>query len=282
MITVFTPTYNRAHLLSRVFDSLKKQTHHHFEWIIVDDGSEDDTKEVVQNFIKENTPFKIHYYHQKNQGKHIAINHAITKANGEYLLVCDSDDYLEPQCIETVYQLISKIKDKQDFSGVAYIRYSDKINYDERKYNNKVWEGTTTPYYDWEFHGEFQIVYKTSILKKFMFPVFSGEKFCRESLIHRRLRRAGYQVLYSNYVLAHGDYLEEGLTQNFNKALYGSPRYSLLYIKEMIIDEKNTKAKLQLAKQYYNLIRQHKKYWYKLLELPFSLHLKMIISRFKR
>ena len=91
-ITVFTPSYNRAKTLPRVFECLKKQTYKSFEWIIIDDGSEDNTKDVVDGFLKENNFFDIIYVYQKNQGKHIATNNAVKMCRGNFFITLDSDD----------------------------------------------------------------------------------------------------------------------------------------------------------------------------------------------
>ena len=93
-ITIFTPTYNRAYILPRLFQSLKNQKATNFEWLIVDDGSSDDTESVVNEFIKD-ADFNIRYYKQNNQGKHIALNFAALNAEGEWIITIDSDDFVE-------------------------------------------------------------------------------------------------------------------------------------------------------------------------------------------
>ena len=97
MITVFTPAYNRAHLIHRVYDSLKAQTYREFEWIIVDDGSSDNTEEVVKGYMVQDNFFDIRYFYQTNQGKHMATNRAVQEARGELFITIDSDDGCKPQ-----------------------------------------------------------------------------------------------------------------------------------------------------------------------------------------
>ena len=99
LISIITPTYNRGSTISRVFKSLKNQTYKNFEWIIIDDGSEDNTKEVIYEFKKQAT-FPIIYVYQKNQGKHIATNKALNLCNGEYCTVIDSDDEIRNSSLE--------------------------------------------------------------------------------------------------------------------------------------------------------------------------------------
>ena len=93
LLTIFTPTFNRAHTLVRLYEGLLKQTEKVFEWLIVDDGSTDGTKNLVEGFIQERK-LNIRYFYQENQGKHIAINKGVSEARGNYFLTIDSDDYL--------------------------------------------------------------------------------------------------------------------------------------------------------------------------------------------
>ncbi len=81
-VTVFTPTFNRGNVLYRVFESLCAQTFKDFEWIIIDDGSNDNTKELVNSYILQNN-FPIVYRYQENSGKHIAMNRAVEIARGD-------------------------------------------------------------------------------------------------------------------------------------------------------------------------------------------------------
>lgn len=121
MITVFTPAYNRAHTIYRVYESLKSQTYHDFEWIIVDDGSSDDTKKVADRFIAENPFFEIRYFYQTNQGKHIATNRAVREARGEFFITLDSDDGCKPdalECFLKVWDTIPKAE-REKYKGVS-------------------------------------------------------------------------------------------------------------------------------------------------------------------
>lgn len=100
LITVFTPAYNRANTLPRVFEGLKKQTYKNFEWIIIDDGSSDNTKCVAENMLSEKVFFNITYKYQQNSGKHIAINRAVEIAKGEFFIILDSDDTCTDNALE--------------------------------------------------------------------------------------------------------------------------------------------------------------------------------------
>ena len=119
MVTVFTPTYNRAALLPKLYDSLKRQTSLDFEWVIVDDGSQDETKSVVEGFVKESSFFSVRYYRQENHGKHVAINYGVQLAHGDKFFIVDSDDWLPENSIEKIHSLFEEIK---NFSSI-FIKY---------------------------------------------------------------------------------------------------------------------------------------------------------------
>lgn len=118
--TIFTPTHNRAHTLDRVYESLKSQTYHDFEWLIVDDGSTDNTREIVEQWQQENI-FPIRYIYQEHGHKHIAFGRGVREANGELFLTFDSDDSCESQTLERFkyhWDTIPQTQ-KENFSAVT-------------------------------------------------------------------------------------------------------------------------------------------------------------------
>ena len=129
-ITIFTPTYNRANLLTRLYQSLKMQTCREFQWLIVDDGSTDDTKNIVEKFIQEDK-IVIKYYYQKNSGKHVAHNLGVKMCNTELFCCVDSDDYLTNDAVQTVLECWGKIAiDKKPLlSGIVAYRGYDCLLY---------------------------------------------------------------------------------------------------------------------------------------------------------
>lgn len=127
-ITVFTPTYNRGKLLYRVYESLQKQTYKDFEWVIVDDGSTDETERIVTE-LKNEAKFSIIYKKKKNEGKHIAINEGCRLARGEWFFIVDSDDYLTDDALDTVNYYSNEIRDKSDFAGVVGLRGGQTVKH---------------------------------------------------------------------------------------------------------------------------------------------------------
>ena len=121
LVTVFTPAYNRANTIHRVYDSLKAQTYKNFEWVIIDDGSTDNTKSVVEKFMAEDNFFDIRYYYQENGGKHIATNSGVQKAKGEFFITFDSDDGCKSNAIERFLEVWDTIPEaeRDNYKGVT-------------------------------------------------------------------------------------------------------------------------------------------------------------------
>ncbi len=116
-ITIITPTYNRAHTLHRVFDSLQKQTFKNFKWIIMDDGSTDDTKTLVEQFQQESW-FPIEYYLQKNQHKFLTVLDGIRKVESPYHMIVDSDDSYPKDSLQILFDEAEKIKNQDEYISV--------------------------------------------------------------------------------------------------------------------------------------------------------------------
>ena len=121
MITVFTPTYNRSYLINELFNSLMSQTYKNFEWLIVDDGSTDDTEQVINKLI-EKAEFNIRYFKKENEGKHIAINYGAKRASGEWFFIVDSDDKLVKDSLLLVSKYCLQIEENHKYAGVVGLR----------------------------------------------------------------------------------------------------------------------------------------------------------------
>ena len=200
--TVFTPTYNRAHTLHRVYESLKAQTYRQFEWLIIDDGSTDNTSKLVEQWQIENQ-FPIRYIYQENAGKHIAFNHGVREAQGELFLNFDSDDGCVPQALERLkyhWDAISEEQKKQ-FSGVTCLCKdhhgkivgsffpSDYIDSDalEIRYRFKVLGEK------WGFHT-------TDILREFPFLEDIRQTYIPENLVWNKIAQK-YKTRFVNEAL---------------------------------------------------------------------------------
>ncbi len=227
MITVFTPTFNRRMLLERCYESLRKQTDKQFEWLIIDDGSTDDTKEYVNEIMK-SSPFKIIYIYQKNGGKHRAHNNAVKNCQNDYFLILDSDDILDEKCIKVLNDKIKIIDNMKNVSGIIGNRF---------RIDNKKIIGIEIPdemilsglelYQKEGFYGDTLRLYKTSILKKYLFPEIENEKFIYENVVFDMIDTK-YKLLTINNRLYYGEYQENGYTARADKLKLNNPiGYSL-------------------------------------------------------
>lgn len=220
MITVLTPTYNRAYTLSNAYDSLQKQTDYNFEWVIVDDGSTDGTEELVQGWLDEKR-FHISYYKQPNGGKHRAVNFGVKKALGEYILILDSDDTLTSDCISFFQKHIPEVE-SNEFAGLAGLRGSSRRNeaIGGQEDDGSYVDATNIERIKYHLGGDKAEAYKTSIMKKYPFPEFKGEKFLAEGASWDRIALDGYKIRWYKHIIYECEYLEDGLTKNkTNEAL---------------------------------------------------------------
>ena len=213
MITIFTPTYNRGYILPKLYDSLKRQSSTDFEWIIVDDGSIDETEKVVSEWQREKNAFNITFAKQENAGKHIAINKGVSLAKGEWFFIVDSDDYIVDNAVENINQWVLDCNcDK--FAGVA----GTKITNSNSTIGGEV--AFKTPFVDcknnererYGLGGDKAEVYKTSILRKYPFPQFVGEKFLSECAVWDHIAIDGLKIRWFNSPLMICNYLPDGLT----------------------------------------------------------------------
>lgn len=233
MITIFTPAYNRKEELKKLYKSLKEQDYKDFEWVIVDDGSTDDTTETVQEFINEDL-VKINYYKQENKGKSLAHNKGVEIAKGEYFLCIDSDDYFTNDALYIVSTYLEKIKENDEICGLGFLNY--KMNTNEiigSKFpKDEIEETYYNIYNKYKVTGDKALIFKTNIIKKFPFPEIKNEKFVPESLIFNRISKQ-YKLLFINKVIIYKQYLEEGYSNNYFELMKRNPRGNMLNYKEL-------------------------------------------------
>ena len=232
-LTIFTPTYNRASLLPRLYKSLKKQSDNRFEWVIVDDGSIDNTQELVQSYINEDI-IEINYFKQANAGKHIAINTGVNLAKGELFFIVDSDDYLIDEAVGII------IKDYQNFktiggdvAGISYRRgYSIKKPIGSLNFTKEVTENVFDFRLKRKVVGDMAEVVSTEVLKKYPFPKINEERFLTEALIWNRIGLK-YKMIWKPEIIYIGEYQKGGLTDKNFEIRKKSPEGALLFYKEL-------------------------------------------------
>lgn len=200
--TVFTPTYNRAHTLHRVFDSLRAQTFRDFEWLIVDDGSTDKTAELIAGWAAV-ADFPVRYFRQKNSGKHIAYNLAAREARGAILATLDSDDALFANSLERIHAIWNAIPDSERpaFSGIGGLCCDQNgAIIGDRFPTNPLDSNLRELVYVYRVRGEKWGVTRTDVLRQYPFPELDGSQWLPEGLIGFKMARK-YKRRYVNEVL---------------------------------------------------------------------------------
>ena len=189
-LTVFTPTYNRRELLTRAYASLKEQSCKDFEWVIVDDGSTDDTRDYVEAWIQEGL-VEIRYYYQENGGKMRAHNRGAEYASAPLFVCLDSDDYLVPDGVKLLLDAweegIKKSNDSDKIAGI--VAHKGKSENELLGECDFPFGGETTLYglYTAGFKGETTLLFRTDVLREYPFPEIDGEKYVPEDYIYDKI-----------------------------------------------------------------------------------------------
>lgn len=245
LLTIITPTYNRARFLSNLYKSLLKQEVSSFVWMIVDDGSTDNTEEVVKSFCEEKK-IPITYIHKDNGGKHTALNVGIKEIDTELTMIVDSDDTLLPNAVSEINKYYRKYKDAERIATWAFLRCNsvgkpivelDDEEFVENYIKYRIKENRP---------GDMAEVFRTSVLNDFPFPEYLGEKFISEDVVWIEIGKH-YDSVFINKAIYQCEYLEGGLTANDKPMKFSSPKGSMLRGKQLMSKECGLKANIKGA-----------------------------------
>ena len=258
-ITVFTPTYNRGYLLDKLYESLLKQTNTDFEWLIIDDGSNDNTSNIINKFIDDNK-IRIRCFYQENGGKHRAINKGLDIAEGELFFIVDSDDTLIPTAIELVLEKYKSVENCPEFAGISFNR-----GYSEKKIVGKTFSLEFKDCTNLErgrnnILGDKSEIYRTEILRNIKFPEIEGENFMSEIVLWNEVARQGYKLRWYNEIIYICNYLEDGLTVNRDNIYLRNPIAHKMMVNELLQIDFPIKSKINTIYNYYKLWREKKSF----------------------
>lgn len=222
LITVFTPSYNRAHLLPRCYDSMKAQQCKDFVWMIIDDGSTDGTEELVRGWQQENNGFEIEYIYKPNGGMHTAHNTAYENIKTELNVCIDSDDLLAEDAVGKIARFW-KENGSDKYAGIIALDADTQGNVIGKGFPQGLKETTLGGYYAAGGKGDKKLVYRTDIITKYPpYPVFEGEKFV--SLGYKyTLCDEEYTLLVMDEVLCNVEYQADGSTKNMYRQYRNNP-----------------------------------------------------------
>lgn len=221
-LTVFTPTYNRAYTLHKCYESLVRQSSKDFMWLIIDDGSTDNTKKLVETWIKQHNNFEIKYVYKENGGMHTGHNKAYELIETELNVCIDSDDFMPDNAVELIVEFWRK-NGSNNYSGVASLDNDSNGNIIGTKFPNKK-SIKLCDFYDMGGKGDKNLIYRTEVIKKYPpYPEFIGEKFVPLDYKYL-LADQEYELLILNEPTCTVEYMKDGSSMNMFKQYYKSPR----------------------------------------------------------
>lgn len=253
--SILTATYNRATTLPKLYASLCRQEFIDFEWVIVDDGSLDDTEHVVGKWIKD-SKVEIKYFKQSNGGKHRALNAGMKLIDSEWVAIIDSDDYITDDCLDRAAYYIKDLSLDADGSiaGLIFLSQTADGEVVGDSFPFDIYKGKTYEYYGrYRIKGDKFDFYKTSVLKKFPFPEFEKEKFIAEGVVWNRINKK-YNCWFVNEAHQVVEYQEGGLSWNSIKLRSESPNGAVTLYAEGIDLNVSLVAKLKYASNYFRFI----------------------------
>lgn len=196
-LTVFTPTFNRAHTLERLYKSLCAQKEKNFLWLVIDDGSTDTTGQLIQSYIGESN-FEIKYRYQENQGKQAAWNNALNVCDTPYFMCLDSDDALTDNALTLVADFLPALEEDDNIIGLRFNAFNMRTKKIDSAYlsNTPIVKSWFDEVSNDRYVGEKLDIFKTALIKKFLFPVSDTIKFIPENWMYASVAKAGLLFLY--------------------------------------------------------------------------------------
>ena len=237
-ITVFTPTYNRAYIIETLYRSLQRQTYRNFEWLVVDDGSADNTRELFESWQLEENDFPIRYFKQENGGKCRAINRGLEMAQGELFFTVDSDDFLTDDALEKIVSWDAELPNREQYCGFVGNRGTTSTETPNRLFEGGYLDGTALDRYTMGkgeqgiVDGERAYVFYTDIHRKYLYPEFPGEKFLTEAVTWDLMAYDGYKLRYYNDIIWVWEYKPDGLTKAGYKVFRDNPQGTGLFFRQ--------------------------------------------------
>lgn len=268
-LTIFTPTYNRAYILPKLYESLCREPSNLFIWLIVDDGSTDNTQELVLRWQGEKK-IEIVYHKQSNGGKMRAHNAGVKLCTTSLFFCIDSDDQIENGAIRKIIDVYTMLQADDSLSGVIAKKYM--VNGNDAQKLPVVVRSTLHNIYKSGFEGETSLIFKTAILRKFPFPEIEGELFVTEGYVYDQIDQE-YELLVLDDFLMRCEYLADGYTSNANSLFLKYPKgWALYFAQHYRFYAKNIRDKIKYMGYYISMCKLAKLPFFKMVELaPSSL-----------
>lgn len=285
-ITVFTPTYNRGFCLGQVYESLCRQTSNDFEWLIIDDGSTDNTRELVTTWMRDSL-IEIQYQYKANGGLHTGYNAAIEIIQTELCICIDSDDYMPDDAVSKIlnYWLINKSEEYAGIIGLDFYKGGKSIGGDLPKIKSVRYIDLIDKY---KYKGDTKMVHRTKLLKKFVpMPTIKNEKNFNPIYIFLQVDST-HPLLILNENLCFVDYQDDGMSNNiFNQYVNSPNSFAELRRVYMALDNVSSLFVFRHAIHYissslfardFDFLRKSPKKMMTLCAIPFGIALSIYIK----
>lgn len=258
VLTVFTPAFNRSHTLSRTYESLLRQTCKDFIWLIVDDGSTDGTKEMVESWIREGE-LDIKYVYQDNQGMHGAHNTAYRNIETELNVCIDSDDYMPDDAVEKIIRCWTK-RGSENYAGLVGLDYDINGKLIGTDFPEGMTETTLSGFYESGGKGDKKLVYRTDVISKYPeYPLFDGEKYFGLAYKYHLIDQ-DYSLLTLNEPLVIVDYQSDGSSFGMFRQYWNNPNGFMFFRKSEMKLQKSISSRFRSCIHYVShCIRAGKK-----------------------
>lgn len=288
-LTIFTPTYNRAFILNQCYESLVRQTCKDFVWLIIDDGSTDNTEELVEKWMKNDNGFKIRYHYKKNGGMHTGHNAAYELIDTELNVCIDSDDFMPDNAVELITKFWNK-NGNYKYSGIIALDVYKNGEIIGSKLPDKK-STTLSGFYDKGGKGDKKLIYRTDVINSYpKYPEFKDERFVPLDYKYL-LADQEYELLIINEAVCVVEYMEDGSSMNMFRQYYKNPRGFAFMRKVHMKYDKGFVKKFKTCIHYVSssLIMRNKKFLSEspnklmtLLAYPFGFILYLIVKRKNR
>ncbi len=253
IVSFLTPTYNRGYILGQLYASLCAQSLKDFEWIVIDDGSVDETEALILQWKRLNV-IPIKYHKQENGGKHRALNVGVLMVESPYTCIVDSDDYLVKDAVALIEDWTQQIHNQQNFAGVSGVRKTPGGELIGMFPENEVFvDATDIQRRQYRLEGDKAEVYKTDLLRNYPFPEFTGENFLSECAVWNRIGMDGYYIRWFRDALIICQYREDGLTMTSDKEVNNYQGYT--YVIKQQLEYEPFFRRLALIAQYDHLMK---------------------------
>lgn len=249
ILTIFTPAYNRGYTIHKCYESLKRQTDKNFKWLVIDDGSTDNTKDLIMKW-KEEADFEITYIYKKNGGMHTAHNTAYENIDTELNVCIDSDDYLTDDAVEIIVNEWQQVRSDK-LAGIGALDIFESGEVIGIKFPNDLKQAKYFDIYNKHgIYGDKKFVYRTDLIKKFPYPEYEGEKYVGLDYKYKKLDE-NYELALVNKSICVVEYMEDGSSMNMLNQYRKNPKgWCFFRLENLKIEKSSLKYKFKECIHY--------------------------------